>query len=231
MSETTSIPSKLDFNEGMITGPAIPQYVDDLYEGVIVKMRQSAAPWDKKGERGDLGISFTLRACDEAGSPVGPPQDYWLQVPVANPNKIGHFVSKELKEIGGRKTSDYEMSIKKCRDLIVAVGEGDSLLPYPKKKEGSEGVYLDPSTGDVMTVEDQRTRRKTIERQVLQMILNWYNQASDEVADADKMLLNAKVFFVTKQGDTGFARVSYLTNNFKGQTPRTSGFTTKTENN
>lgn len=219
------IPSKLAFNEQMVSGPAEPQYVEDLYMGVITQLKQKLCPFDKSG---DLGIELTLRATDASQRPAGPSVRYWIGIPVANPNIPGHFVSRELvddKFKAGFKTSKYEKMLKRNRDLVIAVGKGDSIPPYPKKKEGTTGVYVDPATGETMTQEDMKVRRKVIERAVLSQLLDWFNQAGDDVADSDKELLNAVLFFQTGTSDSGYARVSYVTNNIKGVEHRTSEFT------
>lgn len=234
-TENSKIPSKIDFNESMVTGPAAPQYVDALYHGVIVATAQETCPWDKSG---DLGLGMRLRAVDASGRPTGPTVKYWVGIPVANPAVPGHFVSKELKEVkmgngSTRYTSDYEDYIKDCRELIAAVGKGDILPKPPKKKEGSDDVYVDPETGDTMSQQEQRARYTAIARAALVQMLEWFNQASDDVADANKELLNATLFFKTYTNKRGYANVGYVTDNRRGDEVRTSDFTTAStaENN
>jgi hypothetical protein len=222
MTTQTNLPAKIDFNEKMVTGPSTPQYVDDLYQGVIVRLTQAKCPFDEK--KMDIGFEVAMRAVNAAGDAAGPTITKWFGVPVGNPAVTGHFVSRELRTIPNtdRKTSDYEQYIKDGRDLMIAVGKTEGLPNYPKKKEGTD-TYIDPDTGDVMDQAAQKVRRKEIQTVVLKQLLEWYNQASDEVPDSGKELLAATLFFKTKQKND-YARVSYVTSNRNGEAYRTEDF-------
>jgi hypothetical protein len=214
MTENLVLPKSIPYNDTMAERPAPAQYVDDLYEGAIVAVKPAICPWGKSSpaQKDDLGFNVSLRALDAAEQPVGPVITYWLGIAASNPDVAGHQVSTDVPS--GRKTSTYDDYLLKSREFIRAVKGTKALPAFPKAKEG--GGHFDPDTGDTLTALEKKNLVKLITGETIRTMCKWYENPAE--------LIGARVFFATKRKGN-WARVSYVTGETRGKTPRNSDFT------
>jgi hypothetical protein len=212
----TEVPESFDYNEtDLETGRGAPSRLrvtskDEIFRGKITKVARSVA---KKS--GNLQLELKVRAL-AGDQEKGPPVTQWVTIPVPNPNIPGHRPYDDTDEGREQKKKDFS----RARSLIRAVKGEDGGLPPFARWDKEKKKSFDPESGEELTPKQAAEFEKKVNDATVRQLQTWFKTAGEGCE-----ILNAQVYFGTREGNNGYTNLQYMQHDDGGKSVITEGFT------